>query len=251
MSTPVKPPSGVKSKAAYDILASFYDPHWGRDFLNGALTMYAQWLAPRLPASGARVLDICCGSGEFAAWLSKSHLVTGVDLSESMLEIARNKAAKACFEQKDMRTFRLASRDFDAAVCFYNSFNQAMTPKGLLDAMASVAKHVNAGGWFLFDFIDESAFLSTWEFEETALADGKICALRYRYNAKTRVATCRALVDGERTVIRQRPIEELEIRTALHAAGFHLEAIAPVANVNPSRGRSAVLARRLNLSQTP
>jgi len=250
MSTPAKPPSAAKSKAAYDVLASFYDPHWGRNFLDGALTMYAQWLAPRLPASGARVLDICCGSGEFAAWLVKSHRVTGIDISASMLEIARNKVPQACFEQNDMRTFRLAPRDFDAAVCFYNSFNQAMTHKGLRDAVASAAAHVRTGGWFLFDFIDESAFLSTWEFEETALADGKICALRYRYNPKTRIATCRALVDGQRTVVRQRPIEELEIRTALHAAGFHLEAIAPVANVNPSRGRSAVLARRHNLSQT-
>jgi ubiquinone/menaquinone biosynthesis C-methylase UbiE len=246
MSTPAKRPSDARSKAAaaYDPIAAFYDPHWGLDFLEGALTMHARWLAPRLPASGARVLDVCCGSGEFAAWLAKSQQVTGIDLSNAMLEIARNKAPQVCFKQEDMRTFRLAERDFDAAVCFYNSLNQAMTPKALRAAIASVAWHIRPGGWFLFDFIDESAFLSTWEFEETALARGQSCHLRYRYNPKTRIATCRARIDGDEwTVLRQRPIEEAEIREALQAAGFRVEAIAPVANVNPSRGRSAVLAQ--------
>lgn len=244
MSTPAKRPSAAKSKAAYDAIAAFYDPHWGVDFFDGALAMYAQWLAPHLPASGARILDVCCGSGEFAAWLSQSHRVTGIDLSIPMLEIARNKTPNACFEQHDMRTFRLQSRDFDAAVCFYNSFNQAMTASGLRAAVASIAAHLRPGGWFLFDFIDESAFLSTWEFEETAVADSKICKIRYRYNPKTRIATCRALVNGERTVIRQRPIEAKEMLETLEATGFTLETMAPVANVNPSRGRSVILARK-------
>jgi SAM-dependent methyltransferase len=244
MSTPAKRPLAARSKPApYDAIARFYDPHWGYDFLDGALGMYAQWLAPRLPLAEARMLDVCCGSGEFAQWLSQSHRVTGIDLSASMLAIARNKAPQVCFEQKDMRTFRLAARDFDAATCFYNSLNQ-VTPKGLRAAFASVAKHLRPGGWFLFDFIDERAFLSTWDFEETALASESVCQLRYRYNPRTQKATCVALVDGtERTVIRQRPVEEAEVRESLADAGFTVEAIAAVENVNPSCGRAAVLAR--------
>ncbi len=246
MSTPAKRPSVARSKAAaYDLIAPFYDPHWGRDFLDGALSMYAQWLAPQLPTAGARMLDICCGSGEFAACVARTHRVTGVDLSGAMLQVARNKVPDACFEQKDMRAFRLAARDFDAAVCFYNSVNQLMTRKGLRRAFASAALHVRSGGWFLFDFIDESAFLATWEFEETALANGAVCRLRYRYNPRTRIAACHALVDGQRTVIRQRPIEEAEVREELALAGFRVQSIAPVANVNPSRGRCAVLAQRV------
>lgn len=246
MSTRAKQRSGARSRgAAYDLIAPFYDPHWGRDFLDGALFMYAEYLAERLPATGGRVLDICCGSGEFAAWIGKTHDVTGIDISQAMLELAEGKVPNGRFEQKDMRTFRLARRDFDAAVCFYNSVNQLLTGKGLRAAFASAALHVRPGGWFLFDFINESAFVATWEFEETAVASGGFCQLRYRYNPVTGIATCRARVGGEYTVIRQRAIEEDEVVSAVEEAGFRVEKIAGVGNVNPSRGRSVVLAQRM------
>ena len=247
MSTPAKRPSAAKSKAAaYDRLAPFYPQHWGAPFLDGALAMYAEWLAPHLPAHGARVLDVCCGTGEFAAWLSAAHDVTGVDLSGPMLDVARVRVPGSNFVQADMRTFRLAVPPFDAAVCFYNSFNQAMNALALRKAFASVARHLHPGGWLLFDVIDESAYSSSWDFEETAIVDGRVCDLRYRYNPQTRIATCRALVDGEWSIVRQRPIEIDEIRAALDAAGFAVETVAAVANVSPSNGRSMVLARRVN-----
>lgn len=245
MSTPAKRPSGAKSKAAaYDRLAPFYSRHWGAPFLDGALAMYAEWLAPRLPARGARILDVCCGTGEFAAWIRAAHEVTGVDLSAPMLEAARLRAPNASFVQADMRSFRLAVQPFDAAVCFYNSFNQAMNALALRKAFASIARHLQPGGWLLFDFIDESAYRASWDFEEVAIADGLLCQLRYRYNPATRIASCRALIDGERTLVRQRPIEIDEVRVALNAAGFAVEAVAAVENVSPSNGRSVVLARR-------
>jgi SAM-dependent methyltransferase len=196
------------------------------------------------PEPGARLLDICCGSGEFAAWIAKTHRVVGIDLSRAMLDVARNKVANACFEQKDMRTFRLVTRDFDAAVCFYNSFNQLMSTGSLRKALVSTALHLRPGGWFLFDFIEESAFLATWEFEETAMAAGSVCRLRYRYNRRTRIATCRARVGDYLTVIRQRPVERSEMLDSLAAAGFRVVSMAPVAEVNPAQGRSAVLAQR-------
>jgi SAM-dependent methyltransferase len=243
MSTRATPPSAAPSKAAsYDLLAPFYERHWGADFLHGAQTMYAQWLAPRLPTAGARILDVCCGDGGFAAWLGAVHHVTGVDLSRPMIDLARAKAPKAIFAQADMRSFRLDSR-FDAAVCFYNSVNQAMTSRGLRATFSSIAAHLQPRGWLLFDFIDETTFLRTWEFEETAVAGDRMCHLRYRYNPKTRVATCRALLDGQRTVVRQRPLERAEIREALAAAGFIVKAIGRVVNVSPRDGRSVVLAR--------
>ena len=233
---------GQSHCAAYDLLAPFYEEHWGAAFVDGALAMYAEWLAPRLPASGAHVLDVCCGGGDFAAWLSLSHAVTGVDLSRGMLEQARIKAPRAEFVQGDMRTFRLPSGDFDAAVCFYNSVNQAMTARGLRNAFASIAAHLRQGAWLLFDFVEESAFLNTWEHDETAAADGRMIQLRYRYNPKTRIATCRGLVDGERMIVRQRSLDAAEVEDALDQAGLELDVLAPVTNVSPSRGRWVVLA---------
>lgn len=52
-----------------------------------------------LPADSARILDVACGTGDFAIGLAKNlkngSTVTGSDISEGMLRIGREKAEKA------------------------------------------------------------------------------------------------------------------------------------------------------------
>ncbi len=70
-------------------------------------------------APGARLLDAGCGAGRHAMeFARRGYKTTGVDLSEEMLELARERAAGAAaanFVQADLRTLNLA-REFDAAV---------------------------------------------------------------------------------------------------------------------------------------
>jgi SAM-dependent methyltransferase len=68
----------------------------------------------------ARVLDVPCGSGRHAVALARrGHQVTGVDLSDAFLEIARRNAGVEWI-QADMRN--PPRRTFDAAYCWGNSF---------------------------------------------------------------------------------------------------------------------------------
>lgn len=63
-----------------------------------------------LRSMGVRsVLDVCCGAGTLSKYLSSAGLnVTGADLSQSMLRIARNKASNATFLHTDVTQLQLA-----------------------------------------------------------------------------------------------------------------------------------------------
>ena len=70
-------------------------------------------------APGARVLDAGCGAGRHALeFARRGYITTGVDLSDELLELARERAKGASavtFVAADLRALNLA-REFDAAV---------------------------------------------------------------------------------------------------------------------------------------
>ena len=64
--------------------------------------------------SGAKVLDVGCGSGRDCAFFSeKGFKVTGIDRSEKLLELARISAPKAKFYSADMRHLSFEKNMFD------------------------------------------------------------------------------------------------------------------------------------------
>ncbi|MFY9554800.1 MAG: class I SAM-dependent methyltransferase [Blastocatellia bacterium] len=69
--------------------------------------------------SGARVLDVGCGSGTYSVWFAKSGAqVTGLDLSPTMISLARNRASassvQAEFQVADIReSLPFREREFD------------------------------------------------------------------------------------------------------------------------------------------
>lgn len=73
-----------------------------------------------LPA-GATILDIGCGSGRHALELARrGYKVTGIDISNKMLEIGRKKAKEenldASFVQADATEY-IADKEYDACIC--------------------------------------------------------------------------------------------------------------------------------------
>ncbi|MFJ9824272.1 class I SAM-dependent methyltransferase [Streptomyces sp. NPDC101160] len=77
------------------------------------------WLTARLPA-GSRVLDVGSGTGRPVAGLlaRAGHEVTGIDVSGTMVELARQQVPGARFEQCDVRDFEAPEGSF-AAVCAF------------------------------------------------------------------------------------------------------------------------------------
>jgi SAM-dependent methyltransferase len=64
------------------------------------------------------VLDAACGTGRYSTFLAEQgHTVIGIDQSDAMLAIARQKLATADFRQGDLTALPLPGNSVDAAVC--------------------------------------------------------------------------------------------------------------------------------------
>jgi ubiquinone/menaquinone biosynthesis C-methylase UbiE len=103
---------------------------------------------------GARILDAPCGEGRIARELAaKGYQLTGVDMAQDFLEIARTKAKQRGlsidFEQGDIRSLRFVD-DFDAAVCWGNSFGY-FDDAGNAAMLKSLARALKPGGRLVLD----------------------------------------------------------------------------------------------------
>jgi len=138
------------------------------DFLNHLLSFSldhvwrwrtAKKFLPILAREDARILDICCGTGDLAFALDRARLdamdpdrvaqrspVIGSDFVEGMLDRARDKAAKgrkaATFAAADALNLPFADRDFDLVTTAFGFRNLANYEQGLRE----IARVLKPGG---------------------------------------------------------------------------------------------------------
>ncbi len=132
----------MKSKTA-----AYYDKLYtgmGKDYASEALQL-RMLLERQLRSPGRALLDVACGTGRHARFLSDDFDVTGIDIEPAMLEIARRECAKAKFHQGDMRDFDI-SRTFDAVICLFSSIGFMTTEEDLDRAISNMARHLAPGG---------------------------------------------------------------------------------------------------------
>lgn len=104
---------------------------------------------------GDRVLDLCCGVGRHSRALARLGMrVSGLDLSEPSLEIARTKTAEAGldieFVHADMREIPWTG-ELDGVVNMYSSFGFLETEGEDEGVVRRVAAALKPGGRFLLD----------------------------------------------------------------------------------------------------
>lgn len=99
------------------------------------------------------VLELAAGPAEHGRELARRGLeVTALDLSPAMCARARDLAAAAAVSltvvEEDMRDFSIPRR-FDLAITMLNSLCHLLTLDDLLRHLASVARHLTAGGLYI------------------------------------------------------------------------------------------------------
>ncbi|MDX2442593.1 MAG: class I SAM-dependent methyltransferase [Bacteroidales bacterium] len=133
-----------------------------------------------------KILDVGCGTGRHAIELSKrGYLITGIDLSESQLTRAREKAEKnhliIDFQQQDARNLSFKD-DFDVAIMLCEGgFPLMETDEMNYEILKSVSNSLRVCGKFIFTTLNGlfPLYHSVEEFCDSTSKDG---SATYRSN---------------------------------------------------------------------
>jgi ubiquinone/menaquinone biosynthesis C-methylase UbiE len=112
---------------------------------------FLEWLIQNhKQTDGNRLLDVACGTGNHAQYFVNNYSVLGIDKSEDMLRIAREKAKNAEFKLDNMQTFDL-DEHFDVVICMFSSIGYNTTYADLETTLRNFHRHLHPGGVLIFD----------------------------------------------------------------------------------------------------
>ncbi|MBN1857006.1 MAG: class I SAM-dependent methyltransferase [Dehalococcoidia bacterium] len=212
----------------YDPFAYVYNVHWGPTSLNW-LRIVGLLVIPRVDAT-ARVLDLCCGTGQLAGELSeRGYRVVGLDGSRQMLHYARKNAPGVHLLQADARCFGLRSA-FDVVLCTFDSLNHILSVDELEDVFRCVRASMRPGGLFLFDLNTETGYRMHWSGRREVTTEDHTLVSRASFDRKRQLGVFRATVVHsagsnaewvEEVVLYQRYHSMEQVLAGLARAGFN------------------------------
>lgn len=142
---------------AYEGFASLYDIFMDNiDY--SAWADYIKRIWDRFGIDPELVCDIGCGTGSVTAALAGEGCdMIGIDISEEMLAIAREKSPDSLFLCQDMQSFELYGT-VGSIISVCDSVNYITEPSGLLQVFKLVNNYLDPGGLFIFDMNTEYKF---------------------------------------------------------------------------------------------
>jgi SAM-dependent methyltransferase len=112
---------------------------------------FIQWLAEEFKTNpGNSILDVACGTGNHAFHLVKHFDITGIDINNEMLKLAKKKVKAGKFIKGDMKTLNLGTK-FDVLMCMFSTIAYNLTYNELESTLRLFYDHLNTGGILIFD----------------------------------------------------------------------------------------------------
>ena len=132
----------VSGVARYDGVADWYD----RELATGELGLSAQHVVLRILGEGSgELIDLGCGGGAFAATLAeRGWTVTGVDISEDQLRLARERGVEVV--RADANELPFDGATFDAAVSVFTHTDM----DDFASALRELARVLRPDGVFVY-----------------------------------------------------------------------------------------------------
>lgn len=111
-------------------------------------------------SKNSNVLDAACGAGRHSIRLAeKGFNVTGFDLSETLLEIAKSKAndknLNINFQLADLRTFK-SDKKFDLVVNLFTSFGYFNSDEENFLFASNAYNMINDNGYYVLDYLNKN-----------------------------------------------------------------------------------------------
>ncbi len=131
----------------YDQFAEHYDLLMGD---RADIARDIRYLLRKEGVRGKTLLELGCGTGSILQHFSKQFQVTGVDLSASMLKIARKKVPNAELHRQNIARLRLTGR-YDIVLCIFDTMNHLTRFGDWKSVFRRVRERLSPEGVFLFD----------------------------------------------------------------------------------------------------
>ena len=128
----------------YDLMMEYADYNGWKEKVEEKIERYGE--------SPKNILDLGCGTGEVLIRLAPNYQMTGVDLSNEMLEIAKEKINTVSFYMQDMRSFKLEEKN-DVVISLFDTINHLISLEGLKKTFEHVWKNLTEGGLYIFDVV--------------------------------------------------------------------------------------------------
>jgi SAM-dependent methyltransferase len=139
--------------------AQYYDLLYKDKNYLGEVDFIEKMLRKHAPTT-VDVLELGCGTGTHAIHLAKmGYKIHGIDLSESMIDVARQRAATLPSGlNKNLKFSRGNACDcnvdnlFDAVLSLFHVVSYQSTNNDLIALFKNAANHLKPGGVFIFDY---------------------------------------------------------------------------------------------------
>ena len=192
----------------YDRIYWWKDYDQEVDFVVKALKRYG--------IRGRRVLEVACGTGSHTRLLVKrGYEVTGVDISDDMLRIARSKVkGHAKFLQGDMRDLdAVVGGEYDVAVCLFSSISYNLTVTDLRRTIQGLYDHLAEPGVVVFDtHFTKKGFMDAHRGEDV-FDDGRVIGARLSVSKREgdvgQVSFSYLIKDGPKTIVLRDDVHRL------------------------------------------
>jgi ubiquinone/menaquinone biosynthesis C-methylase UbiE len=135
----------AESADLYDIIYQ----NQGKDYAAEARRIH-ELAQQHKKSAGNDLLDVACGTGLHAGYLSEFYQVEGVDLDQNMIAVAREKHPGIAFHTGDMRDFELG-QPFDVITCLFSAIGYMLDVEQLHKALSNMSRHLKPGGVMLVE----------------------------------------------------------------------------------------------------
>lgn len=212
---------------------------------------YLKHILKRHECSPSTVLDLCCGTGGVALQLAEMGCkVSGVDISQEMITLAKKKAEarglQVDYHVQDVSSLNLRRR-FDLAVSLFDSLNYILESAMLQQAFHRVSAHLQPGGLFIFDMNTELALAAgyfnqcnrgsrsrvIYDWRSTYDRIARICSISMKFDYRRRGYEKQIEI-----VHYQKAYDEEEITAMLRTAGLGVLAIYDAYTFEPAANQS-------------
>ncbi|EKF85219.1 class I SAM-dependent methyltransferase [Methanobacterium formicicum] len=127
----------------YDLIYKWMDYEGEAEFVEEMVELHK--FSP-----GNNLLDVACGTGNHAQYLTHSFQVVGLDINPEMMEIAHEKVPEMELVTGNMQDMDF-EMDFDVIICLFSAINYNTNLNDLSETLERFYKHLKVGGVLIFD----------------------------------------------------------------------------------------------------